>query len=86
MFGVNRINKEQVVVFITAFEYVANEEVGLIEHLKQYLEDDHDILGGPLGWPSAVELYAEKKNIAWFDAFKEITEHLIKVDNERGKE
>lgn len=70
------INKISIINFIYGFEAGIGHNTFTSE-LKEYLEGKYDIYGSNPGWPRQVQLYAEKNNLEWSEAFIKIGKTII---------
>lgn len=77
---ISQIEQEQVVAFITGFEFGAKGKGYITGPVGELLADEYRLYGSNQGWPRQVLLYAEKKGLSWFEAFKEVLLIILSKD------
>lgn len=69
---VYRLEREQIVAFLTGFQSAAGEDFDLTAQISAKLRIEYEITKSNPGWPGQVQEYADRKEIDFFNALKEI--------------
>lgn len=72
-----RLEKEQIVAFVTGFQSAAGDDFDLTNQISTKLRTEYQIAKSNPGWPSQVQEYADMKGVDFFNALKEISIPLL---------
>lgn len=70
-------DRENVTLFIHGMECMVEHNVCLTKHMNELLMDKYKTYGGSFGWPNAVERFATKNKLTWFEAFSKLCNELF---------
>ena len=78
---ISTVNKDKIVSFMHGADFGKQNKPYWTKKLKEFISTKFNINGGALGWPNQVEIYSQKKNLNWTEAFKKLMLQMIEESN-----